>query len=188
MPLTDLFGVLRRMAEVFEERGIPYAVSGAVAQNFWGVVRTTLDLDLLMTVPSIRVPAFVDRLKECGGRLDLAEALRSLREEHVLRFTLEDVPVEIFVPYLPFHASVLGRAVRLTIGERAYPVVTAEDLIVLKALFHREKDWSDIAGILLRRGKDLDRGYVDSWLQSLVPNGDDRLRRWEEAVREASGA
>lgn len=185
MPLTDLLAVLGRVAGALEGLAVPYAVSGAVAQNFWGIVRGTLDLDLLMVVPAVRLPALVERLSAEGASVELAGALRSLREEHVLRFSLEGVPVEIFVPYLPFHASALGRAVRVPIGSRPYPVVTAEDLVVLKALFHREKDWSDIAGIVARQGPRLDREYVLGWLRSLVPEGDERIRRFEEVLARA---
>ena len=185
MPLTSLTSVLRRVAEVLEGLAIPYVVSGGVAQNYWGIVRTTVDLDLLITVPALRVPTLVERLSASGARVDLAEALRTMREEHVLRAKLDQVPVELFVPYLPFHASVLGRAVRIEIEGKVYPLAAAEDLVVLKALFHREKDWSDIAGILARQGARFDREYVRGWLGSLVPAGDDRLRRLAEVLARA---
>jgi predicted nucleotidyltransferase len=185
VPLTSLTAVLRRVAEALEELGVPFAVSGGVAQNYWGIVRTTLDLDLLITLPALRIPVLVERLSREGARVELAEALRTLREEHVLRARMEGVPLELFVPYLPFHASVLARAVRIEIEGRSYPVSTAEDLVVLKALFHREKDWSDIAGIVARQGAKLDREYVRGWLRSLVPEADDRLRRLEEVLARA---
>jgi hypothetical protein len=183
--VTDVLAVLGRVAAALEELSIPYAVSGAVAQNFWGIVRATLDLDLLMVVPAIRQPALVERLARDGARIDLVGALRSLREEHVRRFSFEGLPVEIFVPYLPFHASALRRAVNVSVAGRTYPVITAEDLVVLKALFHREKDWSDIAGIVLRQSPKFDREYVRGWLSSLVQQGDERLRRLEEILARA---
>lgn len=47
------------------------------------------------------------------------------------------------------------------------PVISAEDLVVLKILAGRGKDLDDVEGILLRKGKALDRKAVASRLREL---------------------
>jgi hypothetical protein len=49
-----------------------------------------------------------------------------------------------------------------------FPVCTAEDLIIHKAISERDKDWLDIDGILDKEGKRLDQGYVMRWLEQFA--------------------
>ena len=56
----------------------------------------------------------------------------------------------------------------LTYQGVTFPVCTAEDLIIHKAISEREKDWLDIDGVLDRVGNDLDQSYVDYWLSQFA--------------------
>lgn len=46
----------------------------------------------------------------------------------------------------------------------SFPVASAEDLIIHKAISERERDWTDIEGILTRQGEALDETYILGWL------------------------
>jgi hypothetical protein len=45
----------------------------------------------------------------------------------------------------------------------ALPIVTIEDLVLLKALADRPQDRADIAGVLAEHGRALDRAYLRHW-------------------------
>jgi len=44
---------------------------------------------------------------------------------------------------------------------------SAEDLIILKAIANRTRDWMDVEGIIMRQDKTLDTNYIVSRLQPL---------------------
>lgn len=183
----------RRIVRVLRARRHPFVVSGALAQNVWGIPRTSADIDILMVCPAIRIPSLLEQLRrEAEGEVDLEAALESLRSEYVLRLRCGGVPCELFVPYLPYHSSVLARAVRCPVlGEPDAPVATPEDVIVLKVLFDRDQDWADIEGILIRQtaaegGSTLELQYVREWVAQMVPQSNARIGRLEKLVREAA--
>ncbi len=87
----------------------------------------------------------------------------------------------------------LARAVpRPILGIPDVPVATAEDVIILKVLFDRDQDWSDVDGILARQtasgavpGLDLD--YVRGWVAQMVPETNPRIARLQALVRRVAG-
>jgi hypothetical protein len=114
----------------------------------------------------------------CQGSLE--EALNTSLDEHVIRLDYQGMEVEVFLPYLPYHHDVLRRRVQVTVeGVPAY-FVTAEDLVILKFLFHRAKDVADIQTLLAVRADRLDRTYLSRTLRSLLPPEDPRHRELEQ--------
>ena len=66
------------------------------------------------------------------------------------------------------HLAMLDRAVEVDIGDgRLVRVLSAEDLIIYKALAGRPRDEDDIKGMLSRQGDRLDLGLVERHLRSL---------------------
>ena len=65
---------------------------------------------------------------------------------------------------LPFEARVTERA---TVHGWSLTTCSAEDLVVLKAFADRTRDWSDIEGIVLRTGAELDWETILAELQPL---------------------
>src|SRR5262247_2579489 len=46
---ADVQRALERLSRVLDERGIPYAIIGALALNEWGYRRVTVDVNVLLT-------------------------------------------------------------------------------------------------------------------------------------------
>jgi hypothetical protein len=61
---------------------------------------------------------------------------------------------------LPLQHRILERAVMLAWKQRRIPVTTAEDLILLKMIFHRDKDLRDIRAMIATCGGALDQAYL----------------------------
>ena len=70
--------------------------------------------------------------------------------------------------FLPYEFEAIERAVMTTYEGVTFPVCTAEDLIIHKAISEREKDWLDIDGVLDKGGKGLDQGYIMLWLEQFA--------------------
>jgi predicted nucleotidyltransferase len=175
--MPNLIDVVIALSEIFERLQTRYAVGGALANNYWGILRTTEDVDCLISLPAIKYQLFADEFNAIGckihheGEQDIAVSVSSLHE-HVqnrklieLHSPLLDPPVriELFIPVVPLQDEVLRRAVTVRVRGRDVPITTAEDLILLKLVFHRPKDLQDVRGILyVQRGK-LDLDYMRHW-------------------------
>lgn len=51
---ADVQRALERLARVLDEKGIPYAIIGALALNEWGYRRVTVDIDVLLAPEGLR--------------------------------------------------------------------------------------------------------------------------------------
>jgi len=187
MPLTGsrLLELVKQIGQRLERQQIPYALSGAIANLLWGVPRATKDIDLLLTVPRIRLPEVWELLCSLGCQGNLQQALQESLEQHCLRLSFEGVVIEVFLPYLPYHHEVLRRRVRREINGVPLWFVTAEDLVLLKLLFHRTKDIADIKAILATQKGSLDLQYLQDALEGLLPRDDARraeLAGWVEQL------
>jgi hypothetical protein len=188
-PVEDLVDLTERIARLAEGLRAPYAIGGAIAQNFWGVVRATQDLDVLISLPRIRFEELATALDAGGfevvddsgaGRPPSVEAIVAQeRDRHLVVLRRGLAKVEVFFPFLPLQHSILRRAVPVRLRDLSVPMTTAEDLIVLKLAFHREKDLRDVRGILWSQRGKLDLAYIRDWSGKML--ADDvraELERW----------
>lgn len=180
MPLHDLpalADVILRLADVFDQLAVPYAIGGAVATSFWGVPRTTQDADCLVAVPAVAFQQLADALNAQGFAVEqpsgpravtVVALLEQVRRDKYMTLSCRATSVELFVPIVPLQESILKRAVGRSFHGRTIRVTTAEDLILLKMAFHRQKDIQDIKGILhVQRGQ-LDMPYVRHWSAEML--------------------
>lgn len=173
MSPSGLVDVIHWLEGVFDRLGLKRSYGGAVAYNYYGPPRLTQDVDLLALIPDIKAPGLVEAL-QAEGCLSLGPPARPLELKGVLddlrgkgRFTLflcRGVPVELFVPWHPFHQKVLDRSPERDLEGRSIRIHSAEDIIVFKKIFDRGKDILDIKAILMaQKGRlDTDRMLADA--------------------------
>jgi hypothetical protein len=70
-----------------------------------------------------------------------------------------------------------------TCRTRSSDVITAEDLIICKALFNRPRDWIDIEDIF-RVQPHLDAAYLRRWLSEFSAPEDARTLRIESLIQQ----
>jgi len=171
--MPNLIDVVATLAEVFDRLQVRFAVGGAIANNYWGIVRATEDIDCLISLPAIKYHVFADEFNAIGFKqrdeddqyvpLIVPRLLQQVRQRRLIACFYQTVRVEFFVPAVPLQDEILRRAVTMPLGNRQVPITTAEDLILLKLVFHRVKDLLDVRGILwLQRGR-LDLDYLRQW-------------------------
>jgi predicted nucleotidyltransferase len=153
---------------------IRHAISGAVAMTAHGVGRSTFDIDILVVAPSLRLPEVFGIIRRHGFAGDDRELLESLRDRYVAALEGGSIKVELLVPVLPYHRTLVDRAVVRDVEGVKVPFVSVEDLIVLKMLWLRPKDVPDIHALIAAAGPDLDAGYIRSTLASILPAADPR--------------
>ena len=171
--MPNLLRLVSDLVCVFDRLELRYALGGALATNYWGVVRTTQDVDCLIALPALKYQGLADELQAIGCKLRDAKGntidvdARLMREQANQRQFIEcfrdSVRIELFVPVVPLQDEVLRRAVKMPLGNAVVSVTTPEDLVLLKLAFHRAKDVQDVRGILWVQRGNLDLDYLWHW-------------------------
>jgi hypothetical protein len=171
--MPNLIDVVVALAEIFDRLQLRFAIGGAIASNYWGIVRATRDIDCLISLPGIKYQAFADELNAIGCtmldeecrhvQITVPQLLDQARQRKLIECYQERVRIELFVPAVALQDEILRRAIPIPLGNRNVRITTAEDLILLKLVFHRVKDVQDVCGILWLQRDKLDLEYLRDW-------------------------
>jgi len=159
---------LARLASVFDESLIPYMVIGGHANALWGEPRATLDIDVTLWLPESRVDELVNRLApDFHPRVKAPRSF--VQETRVLPVaTAEGLAVDLIFGLLPFEEQAIARARPVEIGGQPVRFATAEDLILLKIVSERDRDLSDVRGVVRHQGQRLDLAYLEPRIRELA--------------------
>ncbi|MEO8370845.1 MAG: hypothetical protein ABI806_16800 [Candidatus Solibacter sp.] len=163
---------LNELTAALTALGIRYFVSGSVASSARGILRGTLDGDLVALIFRPHLKMLVKALG-ANWYADLAMMEQAIQQRRA--FNLIHIPsamkFDIFPAATDFHESELERATLEQLpmeGTRPCVVATSEDCVLSKLQWYREggevsdRQWNDIGGILAQDRK-LDWEYLNSW-------------------------
>jgi hypothetical protein len=141
---------------------------GGVALQRWGEPRVTKDVDLTLVVGFGNEDPYIERLLErFSSRVADAREFALLNRVLLLQ-SPEGVGIDIALGGLPYEELVVSRSTPFDfLPDVSLRTCSAEDLVVLKAFADRERDWSDVEGILFRQTA-LDWPYIESHLGPLA--------------------
>lgn len=160
---------------------------GGIALQRWGKPRVTTDGDITLLTGLGNEDAFIQPILERypGRRPDARQF--ALHARVLLVQTREGIPFDIALAGFPYEEQVVGRSstYRFHRGP-SLCTCSAEDLVVLKAIADRPRDWSDIETVIIRQGKTLDRKYVLTHLEPLceIKEAPEILDRLHKLYRE----
>jgi hypothetical protein len=145
----DLVQAVEALSEAFTARSIQHALIGGLATSMRSRPRLTQDVDFLLDVPQLALPALLDDLVERGFSLDPAVVIEQYVREHLTSFLFGNVRIDWVKPVLPFYARALADAQPLVWTEgHSVRVATAEGLILTKMVAFRPQDQMDIDTLL----------------------------------------
>jgi hypothetical protein len=166
---------------------IPHAFGGAIALAYYATPRATIDIDVNVFVGSERADEVLSALGRIGAEAPPESESIRLRRDGQARIRWGATPVDLFFSYDAFHDACMERRRVFPFGQgETIHVLAAEDLLVFKAIFDRDKDWRDIAEIVFAVGHELDADWIESWLERIVGRQDERYRRCMESLSAAT--
>jgi hypothetical protein len=169
---------LEPVVDALESLGVEHYIGGSIASSVHGVVRTTLDVDLVADLRSEHVAPFVVRVGTdyyADARM-MHDALRAKSS-----FNLIHLPTSYKVDVFIMRRSRYEQSARTrVISERVFPeserrfrIASAEDVILNKLEWYRmggevsERQWFDITGVMKVQAHALDCGYLRRWAAEL---------------------
>jgi hypothetical protein len=169
------------VTQTLERLGIRYAVGGSLASSLHGVMRSTLDVDIVADMGLEHIQPLVAALSKEFYADD--EMMKDAIEHHS-SFNLihyeTAFKVDIFIRKTrAFDQMQLERrrtSVIATDPEESIYITSPEDTILAKLEWYRmggevsDRQWRDILGILKTREGELDLDYLRQWANELKVN------------------
>ena len=162
---------------------IPHAFGGAIALAYYATPRATIDIDVNVFVGADRADDVLVALRKLGAEEPTDTESVRLQRDGQARILWGTTPIDLFFSYDAFHDACMERRRAFPFGEgETIHVLASEDLVVFKAIFDREKDWRDIAELVFSMSEELDRDWIETWLERILGRDDERFRRCAETL------
>lgn len=186
--MNGLFSAAEEVQRLCEHEDWRFCFIGGLAVQRWGEPRITRDVDLTLLTGFGGEDRYVTRLLTTfTSRVPDPQAL-ARRARVVLLRTASGVPIDVALGALPFEERSIARSSGWDVpGSAPLRTCSAEDLVVHKVFAGRDRDWSDVGGIVARHGEGLDVGLItDELVPLLEAKGTtadlDRLQRLMEEM------
>ncbi len=178
--------IILRVTQTLERLGIPYAVGGSLASSLHGVMRSTLDVDIVADMQVTHISSLMAELSPefYADEAVMMEAVERHNSFNLIHYETA-FKVDIFIcKARAFDQMQLKRrqASVITINpEASIYVISPEDVVLAKLEWYRlggevsDRQWRDILGVLKTRADELDLGYLRHWANML--NVNDLLER-----------
>lgn len=172
-----LVDCLRRL----EGSGIDYMLVGSMAGNFWGVPRSTHDIDFVIEYDETQIAAIISAFQDDFFIQEIS-VQSGLRPPH--QFNALDNRSALKVDFFrvagdEYEFERFRRRKRVSLFNQPAWIAAAEDVLLHKLRWHKmnptDRQLTDARGILLVSGDTLDQSYMEQWAGQI--GVEDLLRR-----------
>jgi len=152
------------------ERGIPYMLIGGQAVLLHGRPRLTDDIDVTLGLGPADYPGVLELCDRLGLTPLPEDVATFVKETYVLPARHRDtgMRVDFIFSTTPYERQAIERSQQVEVGGVAVSFATAEDLVIHKLFAGRPRDLEDAAGVVLRKGSDLDWAYLEHWVDQFA--------------------
>jgi len=154
---------LQNIINEFNGQGV---IIGGIAVSLLGEPRFTLDLDAVVLLSVKDIEWILEVAEREGIEARIPNLVDFARQNRILllRHIASDINIDLSLGILPFEVEMIERSQIIEIGNLKIRIPTAEDLIILKAVAHREKDLQDIEAIAKTQAE-IDMNRICFWLE-----------------------
>jgi len=155
--------------DALNELGIPYALVGSYASNFYGVPRSTQDADFVVHIKEMDLDRLRERLHP-QLEMERQSAFETITgtTQYVIRIPHRQFVIELFLldedPHNQEHFR--RRVPQKVLGRDVY-LPTPEDIVITKLRWSRRgrrlKDLDDVQKVLTLQQNRLDFEYIRRW-------------------------
>lgn len=157
------------------KRDVSYALIGGLATGYHSRPRYTKDIDMILDVPQLALPALLEELRNRGFEFDEREVIAEFGRHHMAVLWREGVRLDWLKPVLPLYRHVLEKAREEQGPSGPIRVATPEGLILLKLLAHRLQDQTDIEALVAANRGALDLEWIKAEWQTIFSLDDPRM-------------
>lgn len=166
--------VFRQITELFDKAGILYMLTGSWASNYHGAPRATADIDFLIAASTAQIRELLSLLPSSEYYFDLPTAIEASQRRSMFNIISDNTGWKIdLIFHKPglFNDEKLRRRIKVELEGVPVFVATAEDVILSKLEWAKIgeslRQIEDAAGILKVGGDELDRTYIEKWVDQL---------------------
>ncbi|HBO42724.1 MAG TPA: hypothetical protein DD670_02055 [Planctomycetaceae bacterium] len=157
---------------------IAYMLTGSMASNYWGIPRTTHDLDFVLVMRPDDIEGFTDAFRD-GFFLQPESVRQAFKPPYQFNAIDEFSALKVDFWLLgdnPFENHAFARRLKATLFDSSAWIMTAEDVILHKLYWNRltpsERQLGDAAGVFAVQGLMLDVDYLRQWAPTLDVQSD----------------
>lgn len=177
MNASQILAAITPVIEALEELGVPYHIGGSVASSIYGILRATIDVDLIVDLRLEQVRPLVIRL-QTDYYIDedmIRDAIKRRSSFNVIHLETM-LKVDVYIPRSRLFDQEELRRVQQEVlleGTRPLNVASPEGTILNKLEWYRmggevsDRQWNDILGVLKVQGNHLDMAYLQRWAANL---------------------
>ena len=164
---------LVEVLERLNKTGVNYMLTGSMASNYWGIPRTTHDLDFVLTMKANQVDQLVEAFET--GFFIQRDSVHSAFQPP-FQFNILDEQSALKADFWILHenafeTTAFRRRQQVTFFDVPTWVATAEDIILHKLYWNRltpsDRQIGDAAGVYAVQGIALDLNYSRQWATTL---------------------
>lgn len=177
-PIDSFDDTIRDLSNALDSEGISWVVAGGVAANHYrDQVRSTIDLDVMLSLSDTSVHVVQDALQRHGWEpIEVIEGWL-LRAQHPVMGRLD-----VLMSVTEYEKGAIARSHQEDLDEdQTYKTLAIEDVLILKLIADRFQDNADVESILATQPA-LDWDYMTRWIEEFEL--DERLERIESVAIE----
>lgn len=160
-PFRDTIQALTQLFSEFGGRGV---IVGGVAVGFASKPRATKDLDAMLVYDTGKSEELLRAAIRHGFKPSFSDMAEFAQQQRmlVLDYLPTGIRVDIALGCMPFEEEIEERAITFRDKDLVVRIPSPEDLIIMKAIAHRDQDLADIRQVA-RHHPAIDQRRIETW-------------------------